>query len=125
MNTNCFPKFGLFPIDELSEESTFDKETKEMKVHVRTIQRNVRKRITMIEGLIELVDKLREKNEKLTINAVLRTMKKRFSCLGNICKDKEGREMIKLSGDQRKNIKSLLVDEKKLIEADSLVLHGV
>lgn len=83
------------------------------KVHVRVQQRNGRKCITTIEGLADDLD----------VKRICKAFKKNFSCNGAVQKDEEAGEVIQLSGDQRTNVKSFLVDQEICSGAD-IVLHG-
>jgi translation initiation factor 1 len=83
------------------------------KVHVRVQQRNGRKCITTIEGLADDLD----------VKRICKAFKKNFSCNGAVQKDEEAGEVIQLSGDQRTNVKSFLVDQEICSAAD-IVLHG-
>lgn len=83
------------------------------KVHVRVQQRNGRKCITTVAGLADDLD----------IKRICKAFKKNFSCNGAVQKDEESGEVIQLSGDQRTNVKSFLVDQE-ICHADTIVLHG-
>ena len=83
------------------------------KVHVRVQQRNGRKCISTIQGLADDLD----------IKRILKEFKKTFSCNGAIVKYDELGEIIQLSGDQRANVKSFLVDQEICTESQ-IQLHG-
>ena len=85
----------------------------EEKVHVRVQQRSGRKCITTVAGLADDLD----------IKRICKAFKKNFSCNGAVQKDEDVGEVIQLSGDQRTNVKSFLVDQEICL-ADSVVLHG-
>lgn len=85
----------------------------EEKVHVRVQQRNGRKCITTVAGLADDLD----------IKRICKAFKKNFSCNGAVQKDEEAGEVIQLSGDQRTNVKSFLVDQE-ICHSESVVLHG-
>lgn len=85
----------------------------EDKVHVRIQQRSGRKCITTVAGLADDLD----------IKRICKAFKKNFSCNGAVQKDEEAGEVIQLSGDQRTNVKSFLVDQEICL-GDSIVLHG-
>lgn len=85
----------------------------EEKVHVRVQQRSGRKCITTVEGLADDLD----------IKRICKAFKKNFSCNGAVQKDEDSKEVIQLSGDQRTNVKSFLVDQEICLP-DSVVLHG-
>jgi len=83
------------------------------KVHVRVQQRNGRKCITTVAGLADDLD----------IKRICKAFKKNFSCNGAVQKDEESGEVIQLSGDQRTNVKSFLVDQE-ICHPENIVLHG-
>mmetsp|Transcript_6355 Transcript_6355/g.12151 ORF Transcript_6355/g.12151 Transcript_6355/m.12151 type:complete len:109 (-) Transcript_6355:42-368(-) len=85
----------------------------EDKVHVRVQQRNGRKCITTVAGLADDLD----------VKRICKAFKKNFSCNGAVQKDEDAGEVIQLSGDQRTNVKSFLVDQEICLN-DSIVLHG-
>jgi translation initiation factor 1 len=101
--------------DELSNKIT-------NKIHLRIQQRNARKRTTTIEGLENL--------NGVDINLLLKEMRKRFSCTGALLApertgvhERTGAPVIKLTGDQRENVKNYLV-RMKIVEIDDIVIHG-
>lgn len=83
------------------------------KVHVRVQQRSGRKCITTVQGLADDLD----------VKRICKAFKKNFSCNGAVQKDEESGEVIQLSGDQRTNVKSFLVDQE-ICHPESVVLHG-
>jgi translation initiation factor 1 len=83
------------------------------KVHVRVQQRNGRKCITTVAGLADDLD----------VKRICKAFKKNFSCNGAVQKDEEVGDVIQLSGDQRTQVKSFLIDQE-ICHADQLVLHG-
>ena len=84
-------------------------------IHLRIQKRNGRKSITIIEGLLDLLDN----NIQLpSSKQILKTFKKNLSCNGSI-KD----SVYQLSGDQRMNIRSFLIHQLK-IESDTIHIHG-
>ena len=83
------------------------------KIHLRLHQRNAKKRTTTIEGLDMF---------SVDINLLLKDMRKRFSCTGSIHKTDSG-NVIKLTGDQRENVKNYLI-RLKIVEIDDIVIHG-
>jgi len=85
----------------------------EEKVHVRVQQRNGRKCITTVAGLADDLD----------VKRICKAFKKNFSCNGAVQKDEEAGEVIQLSGDQRTNVKSFLVDQE-ICHGENVVLHG-
>lgn len=104
----------LFPFTDAFEDAG-DKGgvSSEDKVHVRVQQRNGRKCITTIAGLADDLD----------VKRICKAFKKNFSCNGAVQKDEEAGEVIQLSGDQRTNVKSFLVDQE-ICHGENVVLHG-
>ena len=101
------------PIDAFEEAGDANGVQTEEKVHVRVQQRSGRKCITTVAGLADDLD----------IKRICKAFKKNFSCNGAVQKDEDLGEVIQLSGDQRTNVKSFLVDQEICL-ADSVVLHG-
>ena len=92
-----------------AEEDTGDN----TKVHVRVQQRNGRKCITTIQGLADDLD----------IKRICKAFKKNFQCNGAVTKASEMGEIIQLSGDQRTNVNSFLVDQEICLKSQ-VVIHG-
>ena len=92
-----------------AEEDTGDN----TKVHVRVQQRNGRKCITTIQGLADDLD----------VKRICKAFKKNFQCNGAVTKDSEMGEIIQLSGDQRTNVNSFLVDQEICLKSQ-VVIHG-
>ena len=92
-----------------AEEDTGDN----TKVHVRVQQRNGRKCITTVQGLADDLD----------VKRICKAFKKNFQCNGAVTKDSEMGEIIQLSGDQRTNVNSFLVDQEICLKSQ-VVIHG-
>ena len=105
----CFVRFT----DAFEDAGDKNGVQSEEKVHVRVQQRSGRKCITTVAGLADDLD----------IKRICKAFKKNFSCNGAVQKDEDVGEVIQLSGDQRTNVKSFLVDQEICL-ADSVVLHG-
>lgn len=60
----------------------------------------------------------------LDLKRILKAIKKRYNCNGNIKNVKEYGEIIQVQGDQRANIKEFLLGEQIYESEDRLVLHG-
>ena len=84
------------------------------KVHIRIQKRNARKFICTVEGL---------EYEKKDMKDILKTMKKKFACNGNIVNDDKLGIVIQLQGDMRDKIKTLLIEEYNISNED-IVTHG-
>jgi len=93
------------------ESELLGKESGTAQVHIRIQQRNARKRITTVEGL----------DDDLDLKKILKAMKKKFSCNGNVEKSEEYGMIIKMSGDQRETVKNFLAD---YLQITNVKLHG-
>ena len=82
-------------------------------VDIRIQQRSGRKAITTVSGL----------PTNLNFTAVLRELKKRFSCNGSIEKTEDMGTIIKLQGDQRRALQDFLVKEG-IVSKDKIKIHG-
>lgn len=86
------------------------------KIHLR-YQKNGPRAITILEGLDDDLDQPR----------IAKAMKKAFSCACTVHKDRVGREVIQLQGDQRMMVREWLLAQEILTEKDAaerLVIHG-
>lgn len=85
-------------------------------VHVQLQKRNGRKSITTITGLEQDID----------FRRLLKAFKKNFKCIGSLDlkDDFETVIAIKLSGDQRNNVKEFLVSEGIIPDSNNIVIHG-
>ena len=54
---------------------------------------------------------------------ICKAFKKNFQCNGAVTKDSEMGEIIQLSGDQRTNVNSFLVDQEICLKSQ-VVIHG-
>merc|ERR1712168_822524 len=97
--------------DETEDE--FSGKLLQNKIHIRIQQRNGRKTITTLQGIEEKYDQ-----KKLA-----KAFKKEFNCNGTVVDDEQYGEVIQLSGDQRNNIQSFLVD-CNICKKESIVVHG-
>ena len=72
------------------------------------VERNGRKTLTTVQGLPKKFDQKK----------ILRVIKKKFACNGNIVDDTEMGEVIQLQGDQRKDVQEFLMDKKEGLGLD-------
>lgn len=100
---------SLIPFDPLADE--FLKEQAPLRIDIRVVQRNARKRITTISGLPANLD----------FEKVLKVLKKMLNCAGTT-KEDDGIH-IQLSGDQRLRVAGFLVEQKICTKSD-IHLHG-
>ncbi len=84
--------------------------------HLRLQKRNGRKSITTITGLEQDLDFVR----------LLRAFKKKFKCIGSLDIEEKTNIVlaIKLSGDQRENVKNFLLSEEIIPEERNIIIHG-
>lgn len=94
--------------------NTNDKTVSE-KVHIRIRQRNGRKRITIIQNLSD--------DLSISLKDILKDLKKSLCCNGCIDENEKYGTYIKISGDQREEVKKYLV-EKNLVDAEKIKIHG-
>lgn len=87
--------------------------TTDNNVHIRVQQRNGKKCLTTVQGLktVHSYDK------------ILKALKKKYCCNGNIVQDKELGRVIQLQGDQRKNVSTFLI-ENGVVKKDLIKMHG-
>ncbi len=94
---------------------TFDPILSRQKLHVRLQKRNGRKSITTISGLESDLDEKR----------ILKALKKRYQCLGSLDVDDSGTVVaLRLSGDQRENVKTFFLEERIIGNIDDILIHG-
>lgn len=102
------------PLNPFKEDITFDDEleTSEIKIHIRLQQRNGKKTVTTVAGL--LVD-----HQKFST-----TLKKLFHCRGSVkCDSDTNLYILEFSGDQRQNIKQYLIKEH-ISDDKNIIIHG-
>lgn len=85
-------------------------------MHIRVQKRNNRKALTTIQGL----------PKKFDPKKILKSLRRKFACNGNVVDDPKMGEVIQLQGDQRKDVYEFLVDKKGGldIEARNIKVHG-
>ena len=83
------------------------------KVHIRIQQRTTRKRITSVQGL----------DQDLDLRRILKTLKKTYNCNGTIIESEEYGKVLKMSGDQRQNVKNFLI-VNEIVSKEYIVVHG-
>ncbi|XP_049637538.1 eukaryotic translation initiation factor 1-like [Suncus etruscus] len=83
-------------------------------IHIKIQQRgNSRKTLTTVQGIADDYDKKK----------LVKAFKKKFACNGTVIEHPEYEEVIRLQGDQHKNICQFLV-ETGLAKDDQLKVHG-
>lgn len=100
------------PFEPFSD-SLFKGEEPLLRVDIRVVQRNAKKRITTISGL----------PAKLDYEKVNKALKKMLNCSGSVKDDEEGNRHIQLSGDQRYQVSNFLVDQGICTKAE-VFIHG-
>lgn len=82
-------------------------------VHIRIQPRTNRKSMTTIENLYEHV------NNPEKFKRMIKYFRKKFCCTCTIMEN----NCLKLTGDQRENLKKFLV-KQKIVDEDQIVIHG-
>lgn len=88
------------------------KEAKQTPVKINVLQRTLRKRITVIEGL----------DSYYSLPEIAKKMRKKFSCIGSV--DKEN-NVVKLSGNQQQNVYEYLQNDKIVPEGKIIMKRNV
>lgn len=84
-------------------------------VHIRIQKRNGRKHVTTITGLGQDLDFVR----------LLKAFKKSFQCIGSLdIREDDFVVAMKLSGDQRDNVKKFLLKEEIILYENDIIIHG-
>ena len=83
-------------------------------VHLRIQKRSGRKHVTTISGL----------KQDLDFPRLLRAFKKSFKCIGALDVIDDIVLAIKLSGDQRDNVKKFLLKEEIILDENCIIIHG-
>jgi translation initiation factor 1 len=85
-------------------------------IHIRVQKRTNRKALTTVQGL----------PKKFSPEKILKSLKKKLACNGNVVDDPKMGEVIQLQGDQRKDVYEFLVDKKEGldVEARNIKVHG-
>ena len=102
-------------IGKINTDEFIDKENKitDGTVHIRICQRKSHKYLTTIEGLASDLSK----------KGILKAMRQAFNCNGCLRRDKEGKRIIQLQGDQRDNVFEFL-DSENIIDKENIKVHG-
>jgi translation initiation factor 1 len=88
---------------------------KQPDIHIRVQKRNGRKCITSMEGI-------ETTGMKLDLEKIISVVKKKFACNGNI-NNEDGKQIIRLHGDQRKKLADFLIEEE-IIDKKYIHIHG-
>lgn len=115
MENNYLTQFG-------QQNISLDAElcNRHIEIHIKIQQRNARQRMTTVEGLNKLETPPHLSRDKYLENLSSK-FKKLFNCSSTIIKPEN---IIKLSGDQRVNIKEFLL-KYNLVNLDQIKIHGV
>ncbi|KAH3688196.1 hypothetical protein WICPIJ_000838 [Wickerhamomyces pijperi] len=81
--------------------------------HLRIQKRTSKKSITIVEGLPADFD----------LKKILKFLKQKYACNGNITKDADSNEIIQLQGDQRHPIMDFLI-ENLGVSKEMIKIHG-
>ena len=82
-------------------------------VHLRVQKITGRKKITIVEGLADDLD----------LKRVLRALKKKCSTNGTIVRSLEGRKVLQLQGDKRRDVAEFLA-KYAICQSESIRIHG-
>jgi translation initiation factor SUI1 len=87
------------------------------RVHIRLINRGVRKRITIVEGLDKIIS-------KEMINKIMKFMKKKLMCSITYTQNKltNDKKALHIQGDHKKYIKEFLI-KYKLVDENIIETH--
>lgn len=85
---------------------------------MRVQQRNGRKTLTTVTGLVATSD-----GKPLDANKVLKVFKKEFACNGCVVDDPEAGRVIQLQGDHRAKVVQILVEDAICAKED-IQVHG-
>lgn len=96
-------------LDELDDETNAKNY-----VHLRVLQRNGRKRVTVIEGL----------EDDLDLKRIAQALQKAFKCGGHVVDDPEHGLVIQLTGDQRLKVRDFLLEEGIVPSKNHIKVHG-
>jgi len=94
--------------------NNFENELKAKKVVIQVQKRNGRQCFTIVSDIAEDLD----------VKRICRHLKKTLNCGGNVLIDKELGEIMRLTGDQKKEVIDFLLREEIYKEED-IVLKGV
>lgn len=85
-------------------------------IHIRVQKRTNRKALTTVQGL----------PKKFSPEKILKALRKKFACNGNVVDDAKMGEVIQLQGDQRKDVYEFLVDKEGGlgVEGRDVKVHG-
>jgi translation initiation factor 1 len=99
---------------DFKKDNIFDDFINREVVHLRIQKRSGRKHVTTISGL----------KQDLDFPRLLRAFKKTFKCIGALDVNDDIVLAIKLSGDQRDNVKNFLLKEEIILDENCIIMHG-
>jgi translation initiation factor 1 len=105
------PFFHSSSFGELDESG--EKQVIRSNVHIRVLQRNSKKSITMIEGLAEDLD----------LRKILKALKKTLNTSGFLVMDDEYGQIINIHGDQRKAVADFFI-KYHICTPSEIKIHG-
>jgi translation initiation factor 1 len=88
-------------------------------IHIRSQQRNGRKRWTTVQGIPD-----RMLSKRVNFDKVLKALKKSFKTNGTLVQDEELGTILQLQGDFRAEVGEFLLDQG-FSDKDHLKIHGV
>lgn len=103
-------------VDRFNSLDEFEDKSQCLPYHIRIVQRNGRKYVTIVENL----EQLNHDGKKNFLETVLKRFKENFSCGGVVLKESN---TIQLQGDHRYKIREILINIFD-VEENSIKLHG-
>eukprot|EP00939_MAST-03C_sp_MAST-3C-sp1_P002974 g2974.t1 len=108
---------------QYNTRSAFEDNDEDFQIHIYVAMRNGRKCTSTIQGL-HLIPFPDSVFEGIDYKKILKRMRKKFQCNGNIKKDPEtGAAVITLTGNQTRGIKTWLT-EHEMCKMKQIVVHG-
>ena len=84
-------------------------------IHIRLQSRSGKKTLTFVEGLAEDLD----------LKKIIKCLKRTLNVNGAVIKDKQDKEVLQLTGDQRENVREFFIKYKIWEEPDpKIIVHG-
>lgn len=97
-----------------SEFNDFENQLNNKKVVIHVQKRNARQCFTVISDIAEDLD----------LKKICRYLKKTLNCGGNILKDQEMGQIIRLTGDQKQAVIDFFLSEQ-IYKADEIIVKGI
>ena len=110
-------------MDLLEKKTDLDLFDNETTIHIRVISRGGKKKLTLIEGIDELLEK--ESLTQETMKVMIKHFKKKLMCSVAYTTNKKtnGKQVIQLQGNHTDFVKQYIIDNK-IIDASKIETHG-